>query len=538
MRLDPKRIAPTVVAAVLAAAYVLVSPPSLDLAAHMLRAQLFRAEGFGIWDNWWYAGHHVVGYSVLYPAVSAALSPQLAAGLAAIGTAALFEALVRRHFGPDAWLGALVFGAATATNLFSGRLAFAFGALPALGAVLALDRDRTWLAPALAGLSALCSPVAALFLALAASAHALGSLATERAEATARPQTNARPQATGLAAARPGIAVALAALAPVALLDLAFPEGGSEPFALVTLWPIPLLAIGALLALPRDARKLRAGVVLYGLGTVAAYLLTTPVGSNAARLGPFLAAPLAALLWWRRRIVLLILAALPLLYLEWHASVHDASSAAADRSESAGYYRPLLGFLARQVGPPFRIEIPFTQRHTEAYRVAPRFPLARGWERQLDIRYNHLFYGGSLTPAAYDAWLHRMAIRFVAVSDAQLDYSAHRESALIDGGLAYLRLVFGSRHWRVYAVTNPTPIVEGAATLRTLGPNGLTLGVSHPGAALIRVHFTPYWALAHGSGCVAPAGDYTMVTLRRPGPIKLVIRFSLGRIGASSPRCN
>ena len=31
--------------------------------------------------------------------------------------------------------------------------------------------------------------------------------------------------------------------------------------------------------------------------------------------------------------------------------------------------------------------------------MAPRFPLARGWERQLDIKYNHLFYGGALTPA-------------------------------------------------------------------------------------------------------------------------------------------
>ncbi|MGI8411240.1 MAG: hypothetical protein ACR2QA_01840, partial [Solirubrobacteraceae bacterium] len=174
---DPKRIAPTAVAAILAAAYVIVSPPSVDLAAHMFRAQLFRAQGFGIWDNWWYAGHHVVGYSVLYPAVSAALSPQLAAGIAAIGTAALFEPLVRRHFGPEAWLGALLLGAAAATNLFSGRLAFAFGACPALGAVLALDRGRTRLAAGLAVLSALCSPVAALFLALAAAAHALGSRA-------------------------------------------------------------------------------------------------------------------------------------------------------------------------------------------------------------------------------------------------------------------------------------------------------------------------------------------------------------------------
>ena len=59
-----------------------------------------------------------------------------------------------------------MFGAATATNLYTGRLAFAFGALPALGAILALDVRRDKLACALALLSALCSPVAALFAAI------------------------------------------------------------------------------------------------------------------------------------------------------------------------------------------------------------------------------------------------------------------------------------------------------------------------------------------------------------------------------------
>ena len=130
-------------AALFAAIYVIVSPASLDLADHLFRAQLFRDEGFGLWNNLWYSGHHIVGYSVLFPAVSALLSPQLAGALAATGTAALFEPLARRHFGDDAWLGAVLFGAATAIDLYTGRLAFAFGALPALGAVVALDRGAT-----------------------------------------------------------------------------------------------------------------------------------------------------------------------------------------------------------------------------------------------------------------------------------------------------------------------------------------------------------------------------------------------------------
>src|SRR5437588_3025035 len=132
MSIPIKRIAPTVVAGAFAIVYVIVSPPSFDLAAHLLRAKLFASEGFGIWNNWWYGGHHTPGYSVLFPAVSYALTPQLAAAIAATATAAMFEMLAYERFGPGAWLGSVWFGAATATELFTGRLAFAFGLAPAM----------------------------------------------------------------------------------------------------------------------------------------------------------------------------------------------------------------------------------------------------------------------------------------------------------------------------------------------------------------------------------------------------------------------
>src|ERR1700760_3685502 len=112
------RVAPALTAGVLAGAYVIVSPPTQDLAAPLFRARLFAQQGFGLWNNDWYGGHHILGYSVLFPAVSALLTPQLAAALAATATAALFTPLARRHFGPRAWLGALAFGAATAINLY------------------------------------------------------------------------------------------------------------------------------------------------------------------------------------------------------------------------------------------------------------------------------------------------------------------------------------------------------------------------------------------------------------------------------------
>ncbi len=520
--IDYRRAAPTVIAGVLSTVYVIVSPPSFDLAAHLLRAQLFRSEGFGLWNNWWYGGHNTLGYSVLFPPVSALLSPQLAAAIAATATAALFELLARRQFGPDAWLGATWFGAATATNLFTGRLAFAFGLLPAVGAMLALQRGRRWLACTLGVLTALASPVAALFAALGAAAFAIGAYTRERR----------------LAATWPGVAVIVATLAPVLALSVAFPEGGSEPFRFGTLAPEVAVALVALVALPRREWTLRAGVALYLLGCIAAFAVPTPVGSNAARLGALVAGPLAAMLWWPKRARLLAATALPLLYLQWQAPIRDVYITANDPSVLASYYQPLLAFLSRQDGPPFRVEIPFTKFHWEAYDVAPRFPLARGWERQLDIKYNHLFYGGALNAASYRAWLHKMAVRYVAVSDARLDYSALRETALIERGLPYLHLVLRTPHWRVYAVSDPTPIVQGPATLTALGPDSVTVAAKRAGTVLVRVRFTPYWALASGSGCVAPAGDFTELRLRAPGTVRLVTDFSLGRIRARSARCS
>ena len=80
---------PTLVAAAFAIVYVIVRPTSLDLADHLFRAQLFREEGFSVWNNFWYGGHDIPGYSTFFPAASAALTPQDAGAIAAVLTAAV-----------------------------------------------------------------------------------------------------------------------------------------------------------------------------------------------------------------------------------------------------------------------------------------------------------------------------------------------------------------------------------------------------------------------------------------------------------------
>jgi hypothetical protein len=94
-----------------------------------------------------------------------------------------------------------------------------------------------------------------------------------------------------------------------------------------------------------------------------------------------------------------------------------------------------------------------------------------------------------------------------------------------------------SAHWDVYAVAHPTPIAQGAATLRAMGSDWIALTARRPGTVTLHVRFTPYWEITEGAGCVAPDGDATRLTLRRAGPVRVGIRFAPERIRATAPRC-
>jgi hypothetical protein len=66
----------------------------------------------------------------------------------------------------------------------------------------------------------------------------------------------------------------------------------------------------------------------------------------------------------------------------------------------------------------------------------------------------------------------------------------------------------------------------------------VTIDARRTGTALVRVRYSPYWSLGTGDGCVMQAGQFTDLRLQHPGEMKLTVRFSLGRIGADSPRCS
>jgi len=505
-----------VLAVSLSAIWLIADPRTPDLAAQVYRVGVFRQVGFAIWDLRWYSGHYLPGYSLLFPALGALLGVRVVGALSVLASSLLFERLTRAVYGEAARWGALWFAVAALGDVWSGRVTFALGVSLALAAGLALQRGHPLAAGSLALLCAAASPVAGALLGLAALTVALASRS-------------------------PRALLILAAPAAVVVLSLAalFPEGGYEPFPLSSFAATVLVTGAFLWALPKDARLLRIGGWLYLLACVLCVAISSPIGSNIERYGVLLAGPLllCALLTApapmrpRRRIgpVAALALGAAALWTLW-GPARETLAVAGSSATSAAYYLPVERFLATHASGPVRIEVPLTRSHWEAALLAPSVSLARGWEKQLDSRYDHVLLSPGLTAAAYQQWLHTQAVAYVALPDVELDPSSAAEGRLIRSGLPYLHEVFASAHWRIYAVASPTPLALGPGRLLSLGHDSFSLAASSAGEFDVRVHYTRFWTLTRGHGCVGRApGGWTRVRLNAPGTAVVAARFSLAR---------
>jgi hypothetical protein len=508
---------PGLVAAALGVAYLIIQPDSADHAAQVFRSGLFDSQGFAAWDNFWFGGHHLPGYGLLLPALGALIGPRLVGVLAAIIASLLFSAIAYRSFGERARLGVVWFATATSISLFTGRLTFALGVAVALGAVFAAQRGHRLLAIFFAALTPLASPVAALFLACGVVAYAI----SERS--------------------RRGLELALVTVGMSLLMTAAFPEGGTEPFDFSSFEPAILVTIAVFVALPADERLLRYSVGAYALALTAAFLVQTPMGGNATRMGSLLLGPVLAFGLWRRQRFYLVLLVPVLIYWQWSPVVRDLEQVSAQPSVKPGFYAPLVDYLRGQPRhDAYRVEVLPEEHHWESAYVPRGIYIARGWERQLDRKLNPLFYQSTpLTGPQYRSWLDDLGVGFVAVPHAALDYAGRPEKKMLKRGPPrYLERVYNSSDWTVYKVRNPSPLAIGGKMVK-LRPQGFVVDTSAPGTVLVRVHWTPYWSIEQGTGCVEQApGGYTMLDVQTPGRFRVGIDFSPVRAISSGPRCH
>jgi hypothetical protein len=514
------------VAAVLLVVWVIVDPHTPDLAAQVYRAGLFQRLGFVLWDEHWYAGHHLPGYSLLFPPLASLLGVRTVGVLSVLASVALFERLVLTLYGPGARWAAVWFALAAVGDVWIGRLSFALGVPFALAAVLGLVRGRPGLAAVLAALCAAASPVAGLLLALGALTQTLASRS---------------PRAVLVLAAPVAVVVV-----PLTLL---FPEGGFEPFPVASFLATVAVVLAFMWALPRDQRLLRVGGFVYLCVCLLCLLVHSPMGSNIERYAVLLAGPLllcaiaagdraagaragGAVLRPGGAVAVAVALCVTAVWVLW-GPVRETLAVAGNESTRASYYVPVERFLAHVApGPaaPVRVEVPLTRSHWEAALLAPSVSLARGWEKQLDTRFDRVLLTPGLTAAGYEGWLHEEAVGYVALPDTPLDPSSAREGRLIRRGLPYLREVFASRHWTIYAVLAATPLASGPGRLSALGNDSFALLARSAGRFLVRVHFTRYWTVTSGSACVTRAPqDWTAVNVHAPGTVVVAARFSLAR---------
>jgi hypothetical protein len=307
-----------------------------------------------------------------------------------------------------------------------------------------------------------------------------------------------------------------------------FPEGGTDRFAATAFWPMLVLSAGGVALLAPGRRTLWAGGLLYLGVLVGAFVVPTPFGQNALRLG-VLAGPSVLALAHRRRVPALALAVVGagLLYLQWLPAVRAVAEAHGDPSTRLAFQAEARDFLAKRAKPGERVEVPLTMNHWEAADLAKVVPLARGWERQLDQKANPIFYDGEpLTAARYHDWLRENAVKYVALPAARLDYSAQQEARVLERGAKFLKPVYRSPRWRIWAVAETDPPASNGAQLLAVGPNWFMVDARRP--TVVRYRYTPYWSTTNA--CIErAAGGWTRVAPEEPGVVLVQARFGLER---------
>ncbi|MER8046148.1 MFS transporter [Streptomyces sp. NPDC094032] len=462
-----------------------------DLAAQDAWAEFVGRHPDSAYNLAWYGGMHPVSYSVVSPYVMSVLgvrTTMMIAGTLSAALTALILVRVRAVRNPMACAMAGVF--AFLCNALSGRVTFGLGMMFALGAVAAVFcwphrwRYRRWakaaVAAPLAGLATACSPVAGLFLGVAAAALFL----------------NKR---------RPGAyALGLAPVVVVALSAWLFPFSGTQPMSLMSTSLPFLFGVLCFALVPRDWRTIRTGAAVYSAGTLLTWLIDSQIGSNVSRLvmlfaGVVLLAALPYTAPRSRRWYAIVIAFIGLNAWIGFKGVDDVIRTAPDASW-AREVAPLINQLQVRGAETARVEVVPASSHRESSALAPYINLARGWNRQADMERNPLFYDDTLNAANYQDWLGRWAVHYVVLPTGAPDSGAEREAELVDKGLPYLHQVWSDANWRLYEVTDPTPLADPPAKVQRAEANEVVITLDTPGRVLIRVPYSPWLALLDADG--------------------------------------
>jgi hypothetical protein len=298
--------------------------------------------------------------------------------------------------------------------------------------------------------------------------------------------------------------VAVGAGVPVLVTQLLYPQAGSMP---MQVWDIALgLAACLAMWLCKPSAILKRLTVLLALAVVFFTLVNTPVGSNIIRLPMlFMAAAVTVSATAHRRLISGVL----VLCVLWICitSAVDLFRGQGQSFEKS-FYSPLLAQLPTTGNATNRVEVIDPKTHGPALYVAPLLPIARGWERQVDVTRNPIFYDDSLSADTYRRWLDQMAVKWVALPNVPLDYASDKEGQLVRSKLPYLTEIWANNDWTLFEVTNPTPLADGVFEVQQMGIDSITFSAYAAGEGRIKVAWARGLNLS-GVGMTAADGEVT-----------------------------
>jgi hypothetical protein len=458
---------PTVVVFVNAVAFWFIRPNVPDLWAARARASAVRhGVGLTYWFSW-FGGSTPANYSVITPYVSAKLGTELVAAAAAVVLIAIVTVLVVNT--PRPQLAAMTAAFAVVVNLWCGRVPFLLGCAFGAAALLCVQRRAKVGAAVLSVGAVLASPVAGVFLCLALPGVVLtGSLRRYRMAAL-------------VAAASAGTALVT--------LAVVFGTPGTEPFPAYLLGEIALILALMYWSAPSD--HVRVTLLASGVAAVVLYIVPTGLGANLSRLALF-GLPPAVVAVSRRPARILTMLVTPILVLGLLSSASAIRSAISPGS-SADYYAPLAAEMDALPAADYRLEL-VGARHAAYAALLDHAVLARGWETQED----HVLAGRleqpSLDAQTYRGWLDDNAVGFVAVN---LPGGNTPEGRLIaDDRPGYLRPIWRSAHWQLFAVARRRPIVAMPAKLTASTQSALTVRIPCTCRAVLRIRWSKFLHVA------------------------------------------
>ncbi|WP_406394382.1 MFS transporter [Streptomyces sp. NBC_00887] len=455
----------------------------------------------------WYGGMHPVSYSVVSPYLMSVLGVRTTMMIVGTVSSALTALILVRVPAVRNPLACALAGAfAYLCNALSGRVTFGLGMMFALGAVAAVFcwpyrwRYRRWAkavaAAPLAALATAGSPVAGLFLGVVAAALFL----------------NKR---------RPGAyAIGLPPVVVVVLSAWMFPFSGTQPMSIGTLSLPFLFAVLVFLLVPRDWATVRTAAAVYGIGTLLTYVIDSQIGSNVSRMAMLFAGVvlLAALPYTTprtRRWYALVIAFAGLNFWIGFKGVDDIVRTAPTASWNREL-APLVNQLQKAGAERGRVEVVPASSHREASALAPYVNLARGWNRQADMKRNPLFYDDTLDAVNYREWLDRWAVHYVVLPTGQPDSSgALQETELVQEGQPYLKAVWSDANWKLFRVLDPVPLADPPATVERAGADELTIRVQSAGRVLIRIPYSRWLAVVDDEGKSVERPQETEASKRR-----------------------